>query len=1329
MSSSIYYINGKQQYNSDVSFNNTNTQITSLNSVLIDSADIRLNGYTTINGSAPITLNTDNVWTGKNYFPMDASFGKLFISSSATAPTLTDKILSVDETNHVVYVDLSLSSSTSVALGGHSLMNNKIANNSTAIGYDSMKNVSNNQQITYNNTALGNSSMLGNDLLNIIGTNNTSIGSNSMENIIDGSGNVAVGSQSLKSVTSGSNNTVIGSYSDISGGNLSNNQIIGTLNKSYHNNVNIIGNEVVSDGSNRTFINNIRNTTGHEATNISIYNPLTNELSYCNDMIQKNINNQQFISQQGIKLVAIDSFGQSLQGSSLALSKDGNTLAVGGDGDNGGVGAVWIWTKDNYTWTKKDRLITSNYLGSYPVNQGCSVAFSDDGNTIAIGGPGDNNGVGAVWIWTRQDISSSYVYQEKIVGTGSSGLSNMGSSVALSGDGNVLVFGGLNDNNNKGAVWIWTRNEFGSNYSQYQTKITGLDSTINSHFGKSVCISRDGSTIGIGAYRDNNYVGAAFVYTKVISTWTQQGSKLIGTSNSQSSMSQGYSIAISNDGNTLAFGGISDNNNVGAAWVFTRNGNVWTQVNKLIGLNHFGSIIYQGSSISMTDDGNTIVVGGNNDNNTNGAVWVFNRNSFGELYFQQGDKIVGSGNVTYGAIASKQGSSVLISSDGHNLFVGGTNDNNLIGAVWAYKRTSNNIYIGNENTNITIGTTTPNSQLIAQIIQSEKLVALDNCGNSLQGYSVAITNDGYTMAIGSPGDDNNKGCVWIWYKIGDTWNKHQKIVGSVDSFFGCSVAFSGSLDNNGNTLAIGSYGDNYRGSAWIFTRQSFMSNYTLQGTKILPYDLSGNNNQFGYSVALSSDGNRLVVGSPGDNDDRGATRVWDRTGSTWTQLGLRMYGTTSSTSSTKQGYSVALSGDGYTLVIGGIGDDNGNGAVWVFVWSTETATWSLLQTKLIDNTNTSGSNQGYSVSISNDGNTLMYGSPSDNNGYGSSTIWKRNVVFTKIQKITVSDNIGYSNLGSSVAISGDGLTIINGGKYDNNIGAVWIFNRKSSENIFYQFGPKIVGSGNIGNSQQGYSVSITSDGSNMCVGGNIDNPSSQSLGVGAVWVFKKNSSNISINEHNQFIGIGKVTPTAALTISCKNSNQGVSTGSSCIDIYNYDIGGAFQRYFSNNQSNAWWHVGSEVGDGGQNFPFHVINHNGTGLYVNSGDQSWSGYSDKRLKTNIKDIDISGAYQNILKLNPVTYKLITNVNDKQLKQGLIAQDVLEIFPQIVSMNNGLYGIGYTELIPYLIAGMKQQSLILLEQEKNNMDLKNEIDELKRKNNAFEERLAKMEERLV
>jgi hypothetical protein len=69
-------------------------------------------------------------------------------------------------------------------------------------------------------------------------------------------------------------------------------------------------------------------------------------------------------------------------------------------------------------------------------------------------------------------------------------------------------------------------------------------------FGNSVALSADGNTALVGGPYDNSQVGAAWVFTRSNGTWTQQGGKLTATDAASGSVYQGYSVALSADGNT-----------------------------------------------------------------------------------------------------------------------------------------------------------------------------------------------------------------------------------------------------------------------------------------------------------------------------------------------------------------------------------------------------------------------------------------------------------------------------------------------------------------------------------------------------------------------------------------------------------------------------------------------------------------------------------------------------------------------------------------------------------------------------------------------------------
>jgi len=381
--------------------------------------------------------------------------------------------------------------------------------------------------------------------------------------------------------------------------------------------------------------------------------------------------------QQGSKLVGTGAVGNALQGRSVSISADGNTAIVGGVLDDGSVGAAWIWTRSGGVWTQQgNKLVGSGAVGSS--NQGLSAAISGDGNTIIVGGPADNNNTGAAWVWTR----SGGVWTQqgnKLVGSGAVGSAQQGYAVSLSVDGNTAIIGGPFDGGpGGGGAWVWTRS--GGVWSQQGNKLAGSGAVGNSsRQGTSVALSADGNTAIIGGYGDNAAHGAAWVWTRSGGVWTQQGPKLVGLGavSGVGNSWQGWSVALSATGDTAIIGGLTDNNNTGAVWVWTRNAGIWNQQSgKLTASGNVGAALV-GNSVSLSADGDTAFVGGSGGD---GATWVWTRS--GGIWSQQGDRLIGSGAVG----AAQQGSSVSLSADGKTAIVGGLLDKGFAGAAWIFIR-------------------------------------------------------------------------------------------------------------------------------------------------------------------------------------------------------------------------------------------------------------------------------------------------------------------------------------------------------------------------------------------------------------------------------------------------------------------------------------------------------------------------------------------------------------------------------------------------------------------------------------------------------------------
>jgi len=228
-------------------------------------------------------------------------------------------------------------------------------------------------------------------------------------------------------------------------------------------------------------------------------------------------------------------------------------------------------------------------------------------------------------VWTQQG--------EKLVGSDEAApySAQQGWAVALSADGDTAIVGGpldgaSNVSSGNGAAWVFTRN--GGIWTQQGSKL-GNDAAFQ---GRSVSLSADGNTAIVGGPEAGNNSdtapGAAWVFSRSGGVWTQQGS-LVGTGALGPGPQLGWSVSLSADGSTAIVGGPYDNavlgspNAIGAVWVFTRSGGVWTQQSKLIGTGVLGNNANQGQSVSLSADGSTAIVGGPSDNVNTGAAWVF----------------------------------------------------------------------------------------------------------------------------------------------------------------------------------------------------------------------------------------------------------------------------------------------------------------------------------------------------------------------------------------------------------------------------------------------------------------------------------------------------------------------------------------------------------------------------------------------------------------------------------------------------------------------------------------------------------------------------------
>ena len=337
------------------------------------------------------------------------------------------------------------------------------------------------------------------------------------------------------------------------------------------------------------------------------------------------------------KITASDGASNDLFGAEVTISSDGNTALVGAyDEDTSPYiqnGAAYVFIKSGNTWIEQQKLLASDIASNESF--GRSVALSSDGNTAIIGAdfedtsPNTNNG--AAYVFTRS--GSTWTQQAKLLASDAASSDLFGISVALSSDGNTALIGAFREdtspNTDNGAAYVFTRS--GSTWTQ-QAKLLASDAASNEQLGYSVALSSDGNTALIGAFREDTspYTdnGAAYVFTRSGSTWTQQA-KLVA-SEAETEDFFGFSVALSSDGNTALIGAYTEdtspNTNNGAAYIFTRSGGTWTQQEKLIPVEIGSTLLYYfGYSVSISGNANTVISGapGPGTDSSRGLAYLF----------------------------------------------------------------------------------------------------------------------------------------------------------------------------------------------------------------------------------------------------------------------------------------------------------------------------------------------------------------------------------------------------------------------------------------------------------------------------------------------------------------------------------------------------------------------------------------------------------------------------------------------------------------------------------------------------------------------------------
>ena len=317
-------------------------------------------------------------------------------------------------------------------------------------------------------------------------------------------------------------------------------------------------------------------------------------------------------SQQGEKLTSPEIKELSELGHSVALSQNGNTALIGANAYNGFAGGAFVFVRTGSTWAQQAKLVGKEGVKAAGklAEQGFSVALSADGNTALIGAP-ENEGaeekyLGASWVFVRS--GTTWKEQAMLVGGGGTEKAAQGESVALSASGNTALVGGFDNNSGVGAAWVFTRSA--ETWTQKGSPLIG------SHGGEtlvqegtSVALSGNGETALIGGPRIEHEKGAVWVFELTGGSWKEQSELPAGSGTGEDS-AQGFSVALSGDGNTAVEGGRGQTEGTGAAWVFARSGSSWSQQGELLGEDATLHEAAEGESVSLSEDGEEALVGG-----------------------------------------------------------------------------------------------------------------------------------------------------------------------------------------------------------------------------------------------------------------------------------------------------------------------------------------------------------------------------------------------------------------------------------------------------------------------------------------------------------------------------------------------------------------------------------------------------------------------------------------------------------------------------------------------------------------------------------------------
>ena len=413
----------------------------------------------------------------------------------------------------------------------------------------------------------------------------------------------------------------------------------------------------------------------------------------------------------------------------------------------------------------------------------------------------------------------------------------------------------------------------------------------------------------LGSYKDLIFTGREGLRLEVdiipvqsTTTVTQLGSDLRGDAESDQF---GWSVVLSTNGTRMAVGGrLHDNTstNEGHVRVYDYEGNQWVQVGQDI--DGEADNDRSGNSLAMSSDGSRIAISAPNHDSGRGQVRIFDYVSSTSQWTQVGQDIDGESS------SDQSGITIAMSSDGTRVAIGAPAHDGGRGHVRVYNYSGSQwVQVGSD-------------------IDGEALSDQYRNGFLLSENTLAMSSDGTRIAVGAiynDGNGGNSGHVRVYDYSGSQWVQVGSDIdgeASGDSF-GWSVAIS----SDGARIAVGAiYNDGNGGNSGHVRVYDYSGSQWVQVGSDIDGEASGDS--FGWSVAISSDGARIAVGAinnAGNGGVSGPIRVYDYSGSQWVQVGNDI--------DNEASWSVAMSSDGARIAVGSpYNDDNGTNSGMVRVY-------------------------------------------------------------------------------------------------------------------------------------------------------------------------------------------------------------------------------------------------------------------------------------------------------------------------------------------------------------------------------------------------------------